>query len=279
MRAYLNIIVSFTCVVVAGGCSSSSNATVADVGTDASVDTGSAGDTGAGDTKPKTDAKPDTRPPTPDAGPACDPIKQTGCSGTTTKCTAIDDGTGTSVVAGCMAPSGSAAVAASCTRKSETPAGIGDDTCAPGAYCSGIGTLTDPPTRHCRKFCLGDSECGTGEKCSTLIPVASGVGPFGICVPTCTVFGTDCATGMNCSLLISDTDTKTLYGTCRAIGTGAAGSTCKNGPECAADLDCADPTSSGSATCVPLCDSSHACTGGTTCKPAGSLPSGGGLCQ
>lgn len=285
MRALTTIFVSLTCVVVAGCSSSTSDGVPA---TDAGKDTATSGDSAPGDTSTggdtlttgdaKTDskvtdsAKSDTSPPPAD----CDPIKQTGCTAPKSKCTALDDGSG-GVIAGCIAPSGTAATDATCTRTSEDPAGIGSDDCAPGHYCSGIGSFATPPQRHCRKFCGTDADCATGQKCSSLIADSGGTPTAGICVPTCTPFGTDCAGGMNCSLLIADMDGAALYGTCRQVGTGAAGSAC-TGNECLADLVCADPTSSGSDSCVPMCDTSHACATGT-CTATGSLPKSGGLCQ
>ena len=290
MRTITTIFVSLTCVAVASGCSSSSSSD--SPGTDAGKDTAvGGGDTSVltdtattGDTAKPGDAKTDTKTggdsiaTDTSVPPDCDPVKQTGCTGAKSKCTALDDGTG-GVSAGCIAPSGTGATDATCARKSEDPAGIGDDNCAPGNYCSGIGTLMTPPSRHCRKFCLADTECGTGQKCSQLISDGMGGGLYGICVPTCTLFGTDCPTGLNCSILIADMDAKSLYGTCRAVGTGAAASACKAGTECAKDLVCADPTMSGADTCIPLCDTAHACTGTATCKAQPGLPLSGGLCQ
>jgi hypothetical protein len=285
MRAFSTTFMSLTLAILAGCSSSTSDGSTPDAGKDSAlpgdasaIDTSPTGDTAAPvdaktDTKPATDsAKADTSPVV-----ACDPVKQTGCTGTKSKCTAIDDGSG-GVVAGCVAPGGSEITDASCTRTSEDPSGIGNDTCAPGNYCSGIGSFMTPPSRHCRKFCGGDGDCATGQKCSSLINDETGAPSIGICVPTCAPFGTDCATGFNCSLLILDVDGTTLYDTCRAVGAVTAGSACTDGTECLADLVCSDPTSSGSDTCVPLCDSDHACTTGT-CTPAGSLPKSGGFCQ
>ncbi len=285
MPAFLSTFIVFTSAACSSS-SSSGGATVTDTGTTApdtavGKDTGTTPvDTGTGDTKVATDAKADSKPPTDTAPPPpdCDPIKQTGCSGATSKCTAVDDGSGTSTTPGCM-KAGTAAVDAPCTRTSETPAGIGDDTCAPGSYCSGIGSLTSPPTRHCRKFCADDKGCGTGQKCSILIADSGGTALYGICVPTCTLFGTDCPSGQNCSVLIGDMDGTALYGTCRAAGTVAAGASCAAATDCANDLVCNDPKSTGADSCNALCDTAHACTGGKTCTPAGSLPLGGGICE
>jgi hypothetical protein len=117
-------------------------------------------------------------------------------------------------------------------------------------------------------------------KCSQLIPDDSGAALYGICVPTCTLFGSDCATGFNCSTLIADMDDAHLYGTCRQTGTGTAGSACKGGTECLPDYVCADPTKSGSDTCISLCDGTHTCTSPATCKADTTFPgTGTGLCQ
>ena len=281
---------TFVIVTFAGafalGCSSSSSGGGGTVVTDSGASPDVTADTNVGadvatDTKPTLDTgKPDSKSkdssPT-DTGPAtCDPVAKTGCSGTDSKCTAIDDGSGTTVP-GCVTPTGTVGADGTCKRASEDAAGIGHDDCAAGFYCSGIGSFTTPPVRHCRKYCATDTDCSGGQKCSILL--SDPAGPIaGICVPTCTLFGTDCPTGFNCSLIIGDMDGAALYGTCRSVGTGAAGSTCKAGTECVADEVCSDPTMSGTSTCVPLCDTAHACTGGKTCKPQGSLPTGGGVC-
>jgi len=262
--------------LVVFGCSSSSTETPApsDSGPgDTSVKT----DTGGTDAKsdgPTDTGKTDTRP---DTGPGpCDPLAQTGCTAPATKCTAVDDGAG-SGKAGCVTPSGTKAVGDACTRTSQDPSGIGNDDCAAGLFCSGIGSLQSPPSRHCRKFCKDDGKCASTEKCSQLVFEGT-TATAGICVPTCTVFGTDCTGSLNCSVLITSMDGTTAHGTCRAVGTKVAGDTCTMAYECAKDMVCADPTKSGKATCIPLCDSSHACSTGS-CKPVGSLPSGGGICQ
>lgn len=287
MRALQSLLV---CSMIVSGfavaCSSSSSpGSTADTGgsgADTSGDTNVGGDTNpGGDTK--TDGRPDTKvvdtnPGTDTSPSTCDPVAQTGCTAPDTKCTAVDDGTGKSTMPGCVTPTGTKATGDTCSRTAQTPAGVGHDDCAAG-FCSGIGQLHDPPSRKCRKFCAGDSTCGTGEKCSVLIADPSGAAIAGICVPTCTMFGTDCAGGDNCSVLISDFDGKTAYGTCRAVGKTAIDGTCTNPYDCVKDTICADPLSTGTATCISLCDDSHACPSGKTCKAYGSLPKNGGLCQ
>ncbi len=266
-------------VIVVLGCSSSGSQPSAPADSGA-ADTGTVKDSTPADTKsdaPADTGKADTGSGTDTSSGPCDPIAQTGCSAPDTKCTAVDDGSG-SGKAGCVTPTGSKGLGDSCTRTSQDPSGIGHDDCGAGFFCSGISTLASPPNRHCRKFCKDDSKCASTEKCSELVFDGGTTATAGICVPTCTLFGTDCAGSLNCSVLITSMDGTTAHGTCRAVGTKAVGDKCAMAFECGKDMVCADPTKSGSNTCIALCDTSHTCSTGT-CKAVGSLPSGGGVCQ
>jgi hypothetical protein len=284
----------FSVAAVACSSSSSSGGASKDSGTDTNVGGNDSVVTDEGtDTRSPPDVKPDTRSgdtPPADTGPTtCDPVKQTGCSTPSTKCTAVDDGTGTGTMPGCVTPTGTAAVDASCTRDSETPAGVGHDTCAAGAYCSGYGSLSSPPDRHCRKFCADDSGCPSTHKCMTLIVDPSGTGLDGICVPTCTLFGTDCPTGLNCGVTSADMDGSSIVFSCRQVGTAAVGAPCVTSGgtaapapyDCVGDSLCFDPAGgSGTAfVCNGLCDGTHTCPTGKTCNTSGTgLPTGDGIC-
>jgi hypothetical protein len=289
-------IVLFSVAAVACSSSSSSGSPTTDSG---HADTSGGGDTGGGDTGGGTDTrsppdvKPDTRgsdTPTDSGGGTCDPVAQTGCTAPSTKCTAVDDGTGVGTMPGCVTPSGTAAADDSCTRDSETPAGVGHDSCAAGSYCSGYGSLSSPPDRHCRKFCADDTGCPTGHKCMALIVDPSGSPLDGICVPTCTLFGTDCPSGLNCGVTSLDEDGSNVIFSCRQVGTAAVGAPCVTsggtaGPapyDCVADSLCFDPAGgSGTAfVCNGLCDGTHTCPTGKTCNTSGTgLPTGDGVCN
>ena len=296
MRHQLFCILFSVTAVAACSSSSSSGGGTKDVGTDtnigadvATTDSGTTGDTKTGDTKADTKTG-DTTPPGDTSSGTCDPVAQTGCSAPSTKCTAVDDGTGVGTMPGCVTPSGTAAVDATCTRDSETPAGVGHDSCAAGAYCSGYGSLSSPPDRHCRKFCADDTGCPSTHKCMALIVDPGGSPLDGICVPTCTLFGTDCPSGLNCGVTSLDMDGGSVITSCRQVGTAAVGAACATtgsspGPapyDCVADSLCFDPAGgTGTAfVCNALCDGTHTCTAPATCMTSGSgLPTGDGICQ
>src|SRR5258706_865811 len=83
----------------------------------------------------------------------CDPVKQVGGSGM--KCTyTIDPNNMMALAQTCVPVSGSQGLEQPCTRNS--PNGDpGDDTCAPGFFCSviGWGGTTTNPDRHCNQIC------------------------------------------------------------------------------------------------------------------------------
>ncbi len=250
-------------VLASSGCSSSNDPSA------------SAADAGASNDASRIDAASQLDAGKNDAAIAdsCDPVRQTGCLPGAPKCTLFDDGTNTNTAKPECTAAGTAPVGDPCTRTSESASGIGHDTCAAGAYCSGVGEWSTPPVRHCRKFCGADTECSGGQRCSALVTKK-----VGACVPTCTLFGGDCGTTMNCSVLVQAVDGVTTLPTCRMPGTVALGAKCAALDECVPDSYCADPQSSGSFTCVALCDDAHPCKSGT-CTAVGKLPLGGGYCR
>ncbi len=198
----------------------------------------------------------------------CDLIKQDCTDQTNTKCAAVDDGTGMSLTSMCVAPTGNMMTEDSCTRKDNTPSGEGYDDCAAGNYCSGLGTLSTPPVRHCRNFCLLDTDCthGVNEKCVGLI-VNQAMNAFtmGLCAPTCTPFGNDCGQGLNCSNLLPAVDMSNEYLACRQPGQVGTSGACTTDSDCVADAVCVTPTM-GNAICSALCDmGAHPCANGKTC--------------
>jgi hypothetical protein len=115
----------------------------------------------------------------PDAGSGtCDPLAQTGCTGTQ-KCTWIDD-TATSGHIGCVA-NGSMATGAACTFGAVGPT-TGFDNCVRGDYCNGgtCETLCDPNG--------GTPMCDASHACQSydgLFGVSGGASSAGLCDPSC----------------------------------------------------------------------------------------------
>ena len=210
------------------------------------------------------------------------------------KCTSADDGTMMQIyVPTCVPTFGSVPKDGSCMRQ---PAVAGDttgwstigmDNCAPGAYCSGYGTLNgNTPSRSCRSFCFSDTDCKTTTEKCMLFDVAEPPGyTSGICVPTCTRFGTDCPAGYNCATTLDDvTDyaaTSTMASTsysCRTPGKVALDGSCPNGDsDCVANAVCFDHTLMGMpGVCTAMCDSTHACPAAKKCTTSVTYPGTGG---
>src|SRR5581483_1437235 len=148
------------------------------------------------------------------------------------------------------------ALGGSCTFDPAT----GFDNCQKGLSCSGLGTATGQFA--CRKFCTADSDCGSAsQQCARLTGTAPAVG---ICVPTCTEFGTSCGAGMTCAAIATDVSSTTgntvRFLICRPIGTGQPGDTCSKTMLCGSDVLCVG-SGGGAATaqCSPLCDTTHVC--------------------
>ena len=223
----------------------------------------------------------DMTPACPDGGcppPAanCDEVKQTGCTDPANpKCSDTDDGTMMfNDVPNCVPLSGMVAIDGSCMRDKAVAGDttdwstIGMDNCAAGGFCSGLGTVNqDTPNRHCRKFCNADGDCPTKSELCTAFDLTYGTG---ICVPSCAIFGSDCATGYNCSesLFDNDPNVATLVMSCRTPGTVAIDQPCPNGDDdCTADHICIDHAFlGGDGTCTAMCDTKHACPAGKTCQ-------------
>lgn len=199
---------------------------------------------------------------------ACDVVKQ-DCGDPTLKCTSVGDW-----LAGCMPIEGQFAEAKSCVKLHSPPFGSFDN-CDMGLMCSNLGSVTaDGSQPHCRALCHKNVDCKTPTtKCLVPFGVSSSNGR---CSPTCTVFGTDCAAGLDCSLSLRDLDDSSFVPTCRGIGTGAFGSKCGVNTDCVARADCVDPKGTGSI-CVPQCDDAHPCVSGTCDNPPG-YPAKTGRC-
>jgi hypothetical protein len=192
--------------------------------------------------------------------PGCDPVAQDCTDQTMTKCTVTQAMPMAMLTPMCVAPTGMGMDGAACTRTNNM---VGLDDCSKGLFCSGLGTLMTPPSRHCRKFCNADGDCAMGSQCAGLVPTP----PIGLCVPTCAVFGTTCGAGLDCDSLFVDNDGMSVFFSCRMAGTGAAGASCMNGDQdCVAGAVCLDPTQMNMPKCYTLCDATHPCPAGA-CKP------------
>jgi hypothetical protein len=223
----------------------------------------------------------------------CDPIHQMGCSDPNNpKCSVEDDGTMTNTLTEtCVATYGTGALGAACMRHGGT---LGLDDCMTGLFCSPFGNEADPtkgPVRFCRTFCTQDSDCTVaGQKCYNLVDASSTSDSLGVCAPQCTLFGTDCPTGMSCDEFFPDIDGMNIIMSCRATGTAMVGATC------ASDFDCPDLTgcvkldaAAMGYNCLQYCDASHSCPTGKSCinmfkdsmgmmSPLG-LPGDAGFCN
>ena len=232
----------------------------------------------------------------------CDPVSQmpdpmNGIAGCTDpanpRCTYADDGTMMMVyIPMCLPNFGMVPKDGSCMRN-KAAAGdttgwstIGFDNCAPGAYCSGYGSLnSDTPNRHCRNYCYTDMDCNSAaDKCMYFSNQPMGY-YLGICVPTCTAFGTDCPAGYGCSTQLEDlgeilgtasmpATMETMYYSCRTPGKVALDNPCPNGDsDCGANTICFDHTLMGMpGTCTAMCDKTHACPTGKMCTPTTTYP-------
>jgi len=238
---------------------------------------GKSGTTAGGDMamKPPADmAMAGEKPDLAQAGP-CKPIEQT-CANEMKKCTFVDDGN-MSVTTDCMPIQGAKKDGEVCKRIGATPEEqIGNDDCEKGLFCSGLGQLSNPPSRKCRKFCRKDGECGAKVGC-----VAIGEAqPAGLCVPSCTPFGNDCGANLTCTYLLNKFENNDDFiFSCRAVGKVAAGARCSEPTDCLANMFCADPMKTGQGMCVQACDNTHPCPMGKMCRAEMGFANGFGTCQ
>lgn len=198
----------------------------------------------------------------------CDPVLQNCPAGPKSVCHI----NGSGGVPACLLPGGSDAVGSPCTYTDTT------DSCAAGGDCDST-LATTPGTGVCRKFCKLASDCGANNVCLDIIGNHSPL--IGYCIPTseeCAPF-TGCPAGASC-----DTQETTEYvwvPVCHKYGTKAAGASCAGDLECGANMECVTTAQSGGArVCSMLCDSTHACAGGLTCKSFNQQPyTTFGVCQ
>jgi hypothetical protein len=218
---------------------------------------GSTGDDAAG---PPADAgAPDVLPDT--IGKACDPVAQ-DCTDPNLRCTVILESG--DYFPACEPPYGipDKQEGQACSRT-----GPGHDNCVKGLHCLPEGVIATA----CGKLCEKDSDCPPGAQCGTITTLLP---PVGVCWKTCTPFGSECGSG-TCSSGHYDSDGVTEFEACREIGGGTVGTSCSAQWDCVADTNCYGRSGF---TCTPMCDSTHACDGGTCMKIAG-IAGDGGLCQ
>ncbi|HZS37783.1 MAG TPA: hypothetical protein VFF06_13190 [Polyangia bacterium] len=206
------------------------------------------------------------------AGAMCDLLKQDCPSGN--KCVAVNMMMMTSFQ--CVPLAGMVTDGQPCMRGMN---GMPDD-CNAGLTCTTRGSTTMNPL--CRKLCGADSDCDAGQKCTVL---SNRTPTVGVCIPSCTPFGTDCSGGLTCATTAveigSTMQNPKIVFTCRGVGTTPAFGQCMRSTDCVADTACDQ-----GGTCEPLCDDSHQCptnpnadAGALSCMPIGStLASNPGVC-
>lgn len=200
--------------------------------------------------------------------PACDLHKQDCPAGE--KCTPFSHGARR--IATCMKVVANPVGAyKSCTRPSGK---IGDDNCEKGQYCTPWGLPYDGKTVsfQCVRPCYSDAGCGSDEVCVSLMWKAYGsaIAPLesGACVKKCDPFSDKCGANMMCSnSFLSSERLKDTF-TCMRAGKIKLGEECKSyfWGECEAGLGCAFGAGGEDEKCRTLCDGSHACPSGQTCR-------------
>jgi hypothetical protein len=216
-----------------------------------------------------SNAPPDLLSNSPDLEPtSCDVIKQDCTDPNKSKCTYVDDGTATNnYIPICVMPTGTKMTGDPCSRINGMASGVGYDDCAKGDFCTGAGTLSRPPMDHCRSWCTSDDECKSSETCLGAFANATKTAFLtGLCTPTCTAFGNDCAQGFNCSNLYVTVDAMDVRLACRQTGTVPNGGVCTSDLDCVADTICIVPKKGSPRICSQLCDmTSHPCSNGQQC--------------
>jgi hypothetical protein len=244
----------------AGGSAGKAGAagTAGTAGASGAGDSGVAGSTGDAAQDHAAEACVD---PTEPVSTVCNVVKQDCACG---RCVIwMPDSTTTEIESACAPVRGNAALGEACTREADV---VGDDTCAAGFFCSGIGKPKDATAeRLCRKYCTAASDCGQGEWCISAEPVKSGFGPFGFCVTRCDPFAPACATGSGCSLGYVDMDGFHDLVCYAQKGTKKLGEACESADECEPNAVCVGAT--GASQCVAFCDDNHPCGDAGACTP------------
>jgi len=186
----------------------------------------------------------------------CDPVENTGCSGSATpKCTINSE-----LVTAC-GPQGTSLSDYPCAASE-----LGQDKCAPGLICTGYGVESyntkNQSGKQCRYLCRTHDDCPAGF-CAEFSKDG-----IGVCVFGCTPFSEFCGIENNgtCTGLfkVNNSPTSEIGIGCRAVGTSPENAVCVEDAECQAGLICIEDIS-GQKRCKAICDYNHPCPDGT-CK-------------
>jgi hypothetical protein len=211
----------------------------------------------------------------------CDTVMQ-DCTASTDKCT---DNAFASLYPSnrhrVCAQAGAQPVGTSCSFLPGQPATLPDtrtDDCQRGLFCDDAGGHTDG-SGTCRKFCHGQSDCGTDEACFWVEYDATEHPADGVCRKKCAVFGNDCGSDQKCN---PDSSSTPATGTCGAAGSTVAGDRCGHDSDCAQNTGCFG-TGSVKSTCRQYCDlpaagAQHVCPAGTNCVDITPPVTGVGIC-
>jgi hypothetical protein len=198
----------------------------------------------------------------------CSVVKQDCPSGQ--KCVPKVQGAGLTVVGSTCVANGTVAEGQPCVMVPSS--GLLNDNCLAGSVCDNTG---GDSSLHCRKSCTATVACSSADlKCAAVY-----TGDWGLCVPSCTPFGSDCPMGNDCSTTfdaVSQTANSGVF-VCKTTGMGALGASCMGDTDCGANLACVGPR------CAPICDTAHQCAQGPGDAGAASCQSytntnGAGVC-
>jgi hypothetical protein len=197
-------------------------------------------------------------------------IKDPSCPSAVPKCAMVYRADiGDSAI--CLPLTGTLQEGAACTRVASGNDGYGRDNCDKGLYCLDE-VANKQPT--CRRLCTADADCASPLRCYFQLFATSQT--VGVCVPTCTLFGSDCDVGFECHLTTGADRATDWHTYCGGVGVSPAGASCYGGT-CTPGYACA-PQSPTSYVCTQLCDATHPCANGNRCKPLPDVSNGGSLC-
>jgi hypothetical protein len=227
-------------------------------GVGCSTDSKGGSNPGGGETPPIVTEPPENQPTEPGGGgggttPVCDPVKQTGCSGGTSKCGVVADGVAHTAAFACQAP-GATANQAACTAPTTT----GDD-CVAANVCVGS---------KCHRMCdtaNGNTDCPVGQVCGAMAQFQGGP-PNGVNTYICAVPQDTCDPLLqDCANMAQGCYPSTLGERCYTAGAITEGSSCTSANACVKGTAC---VSLGAGTkchkiCNPTQGGTPACTTGT----------------
>jgi hypothetical protein len=221
--------------------------------------TGGTGGADAGTDSPAGDAT-DTGP---DVAPTPCDFQAQDCEDPDAKCSVVQQGGYASV---CVPRQGDGMPGESCERTA-----LGHDDCGAGSVCSPAAQTAGNPMA-CRTLCNANGLCTAPERCYRFSPAPL----FGMCVPECVFFETDCGMGRHC-LLVADAG-GSPFPICDDYGDVGEEEPCASAADCGEGMACA--TFEEVRACRSYCDAANPCqTAGRTCAPLG-IPelSGLGVC-